>query len=633
MQSGRSKILRLQEWADQEEDILRDKVLFSTMNQKWSKGQVTKPKLLHAEFLPENQEILRLSPERAGLSSPAFTISNSLKLARSGALSRLAESEEEEFLFAEDIGPETFTKEILNKLFERQKFLPGSFVSLSPTRRKSHSDYENSDTDITEINDEEFEGIDDIFGKEESGILSSNLNSYTVPNVSRASVTLSNRKQVLQRAAEVEDREMRKRYQKRYGEGMKTAAAKDQLGFANGISKKPSIHFISQYNEFDEEPLEKGFFNFAPEMLSSQKLSLYRSSSNNTPHLGRQASLPSLGRSFKTTKSTGPKKVKSTMELAKVLDDERESKLDDLPMFNNYNSLIKKLERMPSFQFSNKDSTKIDTMPPLSSSEGQERENRLLDMEKRKAELLEKYCELTEKQAELRMSPSKVKSQLKSTKRQSKKNVGLLKNLNHNVRDPMGYALSSRDMKYNPDRITWEGNDHDLLRFEDDVRESIRARKPSLITSKDFGYRKESRNGNMIYDAENLRWINLDKADEEDEGNLDKLPDLVPNDIPQYIVPRSRSRRALGDRGVSQFTQRTVLAVSSGSSAKSVQVGSEFAISRKLLAKFEKEEEKIYRKTHQWFGPNERYSLRHPPAFGSDYFWEIRKMVINTRGK
>ena len=72
-----------------------------------------------------------------------------------------------------------------------------------------------------------------------------------------------------------------------------------------------------------------------------------------------------------------------------------------------------------------------------------------------------------------------------------------------------------------------------------------------------------------------------------------------------------------------------MLTASTASTANSA-AGEEFALSTKLMAKFEKEEQKIRKKTHHWFGANESYHLHGRGHFDADYYWEIRKMVMDN---
>lgn len=629
MQPRNSKLSRLSEWQEQEEELFYDD-LESPFNQtERNRIPITRPTTQQEDFLPEDLETLRLSPNKIGLSPPAFLISDARNKAGLGSLDQLAGPGEEDLSFGDDIGTTPFTKESLRRQLDMQKLLPGSFASLSPNRRKSYDDYEDSDTDITEINDEDFEGIDDIFGKEESGILSSHGNSDVLQNMSRASVTLNKRKQDLQKAAEMEEREWKKRYEMKYGSGQRTLTKKDLKRYISNISKKPSIYMDAQYHgNGDEEPFEEGFDNFSPEALNVNRLSQFRLSTNgrNAPPLSHKVSLPSLQLPIRPEPTFAPVKFKSTMDLTSAL----KKDANEHPMYNKNNNLIRKLNRMPSFHTSTHHASPGRKAKQSAIDVDIERDQRINDMERKKAELLEKYREISEQQAELRMSPIKESDKLRSKSGNRKKKVGLLRNLNHDDPEFLSSSASNRNMRFNPATRTWEGNEHDLLRFEDDPYDTIRERKPSLITHKEFGQKLGSQNGNMKYDAENLRWVNLDKVNELLENEFDELPDLVPDDLPQYVLPKSMSKRALGDRGVSQFTQRTVLSASSGNSVSGVPVGNEFALSDRLMARFEKEEQKIEKKTKEWFNPKDRYNIRHPPPFSTKYFWEIRAMVMDT---
>lgn len=629
MQSRNSKLSRLNEWQEQDEEAFYDDLEPHVTGAKLNRISITRASPQHGDFLPEDLETLRLSPNKAGLSPPAFIISDTRNRASLGPLDQLAELGDEDLSFGEEIGPTAFTKESLRRLLDMHKHLPGSFASLSPTRRKSYDGYENSDTDVTEIDEEDFEGIDDIFGKEESGILSSHANSDFAQNMSRASITLNKRKQDLQKAAEMEEREWKKRYELKYGNDPRTLTKNDLRRYVSNLSKKPSIFMEAQYHENgDDEPFEEGFENLSPESLNANRLPQFRRSTNgrNAPPLSHKVSLPSLQRPIRPEPTFAPVKYRSTMDLTSAL--KKDS--SEHPTYNKNNNLIKKLNRMPSFHTSTNNSSPGRKDQQTTMDVGLERDQQIHDMEKRKAELLEKYREISEQQAELRMSPIKRSDRPPSKATNRKKKVGLLRNLNYDNPDYYSTGSSNRNMKYNSNTRTWEGNEHDLLRFEDDLHDTIREKKPSLITHKEFGQTLGSKNGNMRYDAENLRWVNLDKVNEETENEFDELPDLVPDDLPQYGLPRSMPKRLFGDRGVSQFTQRTVLSASSGSSVGGVPVGNEFVLSDRLMARFEKEEQKIEKKTKEWFDPRDRYNIRHPPPFSNKYFWEIRAMVMDT---
>lgn len=627
MQSRKSKLSRLSEWQDGEEEAFYDD-LDSPVNTQRNRIPIRRAKQQYGDFLPEDLDTLRLSPNKTGLSPPAFIISDARDKAGLGPIDQLTRQDEEYLSFGEEVGSTAFTKEALRRQLDMQKSLPGSFASLSPNRRKSYDGYEDSDTDITEINDEDFEGIDDIFGKEESGILSSHGHSGVSQNMSRASITLNKRKEDLQKAAELEEREWKRRYELKYGNDPRTLTKKDLKRYISNLSKKPSIFMEAQFHESgDDEQFEEGFGNFPDEALNVNRLSHFHLSTNGrgAPSLSHKVSLPSLQRPMRPEPTFAPVKYRSTMDLTSAL--KRDT--DEHPTYNKNNNLIKKLNRMPSFHTSTNHASPERKAQQSALDVGLERDQRINDMEKRKAELLEKYREISEQQAELRMSPVKGSGRLRSRSSHRKKKVGLLRNLNHYNPEIPENNSSSRNMKFNPATRTWEGNEHDLLRFEDDPHDTIRERKPSLITHREFGQKPDSQNGNMKYDAENLRWVNLDKVNEHLENEFDELPDLVPDDLPQYL-PKSMAKRASGGRGVSQFTQRTVLSASSGSSVGGVPVGNEFVISDRLMARFEKEEQKIEKKTKEWFNPKDRYNIRHPPPFSTKYFWEIRAMVMDT---
>lgn len=478
------------------------------------------------------------------------------------------------------------------------RFLPHS--SASPLRRRSLSNYsESTDTDITEMNEEDFEDIDDIFGKEESGIYSSGGRRQHAANVSRASQILTEKKLQLRRQAELEDEELFAKYQNRHGDEVHTLRLKDLTRYQQNAKEdenEPTLNY--EYTRDDNESFEEGFDANIPLRLEATKLKQFQSQPN-IARLTLKASMPV----FPNSLNTAPTKFRSTMDLAGQLNDEH-------PFFNNSNKLIRKLDRMPSFQ-QPKTVRKMSTEDQLN-----------YDMERKKNQLLEKYMEITEKQKQLNTSPRKPRK--KQLARHSKKGVGLVKYLNDRTGAP---AIDGNDkMRYNAAVKRWEGNDHDLLRFEEQV-DTIRAKKPSLITRKDFSSHPEKISGNMKYDAENMRWINLNKVEEEDFNVFDELSDLEHDDIPQY-----QSAKPPGERGVSTFTQRTVLTVSSDQSSGRSSAGEEFQLSSRLASRFEREEQKIKKKTHHWFGPHEQYHLEKK-TFDSEYFWEIRKMVMDNSGQ
>lgn len=483
---------------------------------------------------------------------------------------------------------------------------PGTASNTSPIRRRSLSDYsEGTDTGLTsELDDGDFEEeIDDIFGKEESGIYSSGGRSNSA-NLSKAGQVLSTKREELQRQAEKEEAEMYERYKKLKQADVNTLRLKDHNGFLptnpnhlDALENDGTVNY--EYTRDDDEAFEDGFELDQPLDLEISKLHRSVRSSSKSRTLEREMLMPNFPKSLEPSR---PTKFKSTMDL-------NGASRSNHPLFNDDNDIIKRLNRMPSFHQQSKPQKNDDEI------------NR--DMELRKKELLEKYMEITERQKKLNTSPKKNKNFTRDSA-SKRRGVGLVKFLNQGNNVPAVNANGK--MKYNHANQRWEGNEHDLVRFEE-YENQQQAKKPGLIRKQDFQTRMEEVQGNMRYDAENLRWINTDEDDMENERIFEDLPDLEPNDIPQYSQPQFNFD--IQGRGVSTFTQRTILTTSSDrSSAIGRQnVEAEFQLLARNLSRFEKEEAKIRRKTHTWFAPKEQYRLNRHNKFTGDYFWEIRKMV------
>lgn len=546
-----------------------------TRLEKWAEVSDILPGL-DADDLGKEFETLRISSPKGKLNAkPSIS---------PGMILRFAEHEDEFEQFEDIFEDGALTAQQLEAVKRRNLFenLPATLSTSSP-RRKSLGEYsEGTETDVTELNDADLDDLDDIFGKEESGIYSS---GGSKPNISRASQVLQRKKAQLQSQAAKEDEEYFQRYRQSVGDDFATLKLRQPRGTLSRLESDALENEKTVNYELSRDILEQFEDGFDGDQLLSSlngnKLRQFYSRGE----LLRKASMPVFPSLLKSSKMS---KFKSSVDLAAVINDEH-------PFFNNSNKLIKKLGRMPSFH-NRKDL--VGLLP----------EEQKLDenMELKKKELLEKYMEITEKQKQLRHSP------IRETARRQRRGVGLVKYLNHTEYAP---DVGQSKMKYNALAKRWEGNDHELIRFED---VSPRKSQPSLITLKDFQPHKEKLKGNMIYDSENLRWVNMDKND-LDVGIFDEVPDLEPNDLPQFRQP---------ERGASAFTQRTVLTVSSDASASKGRVtGNEFQISDKLQARFEKEEAKIRKKIHHWFGPHETYRLDRRGG-DTSYFWDIRKMVV-----
>lgn len=555
---------------------------------------------------------LRLSPHKQiDPRPPSKSISQKPSLSP-GFMMKFVEPQEEHLSFDKDFDAnDVFNPR--NLLKQNQAFVtpkanpsPGTASNTSPIRRRSLSDYsEGTDTGLTsELDDGDFEEeIDDIFGKEESGIYSSGGRSNSA-NFSKAGQVLSTKREELQRQAEKEEAEMYERYKKLKQADVNTLKLKDHNGFLptnpnhlDALENDGTVNY--EYTRDDDEAFEDGFELDQPLDLEISKLHRSVRSSSKSRTLEREMLMPNFPKSLEPSR---PTKFKSTMDL-------NGASRSNHPLFNDDNDIIKRLNRMPSFHQQSKPQKNDDEI------------NR--DMELRKKELLEKYMEITERQKKLNTSPKKNKNFTRDSA-SKRRGVGLVKFLNQGNNVPAVNANGK--MKYNHANQRWEGNEHDLVRFEE-YENQQQAKKPGLIRKQDFQTRMEEVQGNMRYDAENLRWINTDEDDMENERIFEDLPDLEPNDIPQYSQPQFNFD--IQGRGVSTFTQRTILTTSSDrSSAIGRQnVEAEFQLLARNLSRFEKEEAKIRRKTHTWFAPKEQYRLNRHNKFTGDYFWEIRKMV------
>lgn len=565
---------------------------------------------------------------------------------------------------------------------EEFKLSPATISTLSPKSRirsKSLSEFseETNDTDVTsQLNEDDFEDVDNIFGNEESGIYSSgggNTNNHKETsklNARRANEHLIRKQRQLQNDAELEERELYKKYARLQSHAnhdeINTLKLKDFKTFQNAKSRhnpnpldldalenEKTINY--EYTRDDFENFEEGFDLSSPIKFdsrlqyiatSSRDFHQLKSLSTKGHQMSSKMSMPNFNHIANTSsqpntfRANNIKKYKSSMDLIGGKESEH-------PFFNNNNKIIKKLDRIPSFY--NKDMLR----------EAPDENKKLnADIEVQKQQLLNKYMEITEKQHQLNgTSPKKTNKSLSFMKQQRSspskgRKIGLVRYLNENS-IPMTTSKSSNNktsMHYNPESKNWEGNDIDLMKFEALTTNglnlpSANPSRPSLITVLDFKSKDRKIQGNMVYDSENLKWVNLDKDEEEDEVQVFKnLPDLaLDNDGRDHqrrfhsSHGRTPSPHKLLDRGVSTFTQRTTSTNSTNSEeihkgGTTSQEGIEFLLLEKLVERFYKEEAKISKKTKNWFNSNEVYLVGHTHTipFNSDYFWEIRKMVIDT---
>ncbi|EGV59998.1 hypothetical protein CANTEDRAFT_95466 [Yamadazyma tenuis ATCC 10573] len=407
------------------------------------------------------------------------------------------------------------------------KLSPGT-LSSSP-RRKSLSEY-SEDTEVTSgFNDEEFEDIEDVFGKEE-------------PDSSKLYDVLNSKKAKLLHDAEKEEKELIRKYR---GEDLTTLKLKNLD--IDLIENDKTINY--EYTRDDFEDFEEGFENI-------HKLSFKKS-------------MPSL----KTQSSLGMRKFQSSYNLAH----DRTRGIDSHPKYNN--KLMSKLGRIPSFYNQRKLNEMIE-----------ENENFRLT----KQQLLQQYQEIDKQHKRTNEKILNLKKSMSMPARRSKgKKIGLVRYLGEDVPN-----VENSKMKFNNESKNWEGNEIELMKFN-----SFTTKKPSLIKSNEYNNAKGPNSSNMVFDPINLKWVS--KAPEED----------VFKGLNELNEPDNKGR------GVSNFTARTL-------STNVEESDNVFIVSKKLIDRFLKEETKLARRTEYWFNKHDIYDL--DAEFNPDYYWDIRKLVMDN---
>ncbi|EAZ63730.2 hypothetical protein PICST_28190 [Scheffersomyces stipitis CBS 6054] len=519
--------------------------------------------------------------------------------------------------------------------------------------KESLSDFsEGEDTDITsEFNDNDFEDLDNIFGNEESGIYD------------KMNKILSNKKSALQKQADSEEIELRSQLEKQQEQQRNTLSdvnatlrlrdfnkiqidapknnlTSQNLNILDQIENEKTVNY--EYTRDDFEEFETGFEdNFESNLKNSRSVG---PKATNMATVRSKASMPILSRN----NSSSVRRFKSNMDLVGSYGFENidEESMHNEPEFNYNNNVIRKLDRIPSFYNSNSNS-------------------RNSELSSRKSQLLTKYKEQALSEKEKKRQSRLARAGPEQSKHPK---LGLVKYLNNNsvIKNP-SIPTNNKMMRYNSVRQEWEGNEHDLLRFDS-------LSKPSLITMNELQDPidddslkpkigkldvKDSRNPHMVYDNENRRWINLREEDDsifndiedlvEDNGNLAKKEyvlaspprQIKPNtlafkgSISPFVVPNiTHLQSPITTRGISQFTQRTASSNTNSSATESSEeeVDEAFKLSAKLIDKFYKEEVKIIKKTQHWFNANEAYdyNIKKMNFTDTEYYWEIRKMVMEN---
>lgn len=619
---------------------------------------------------------------RPGLSPPVAEdavgddVLTSNKSRKAEILSRYSEDEDMDRIldFDEDQSPEKYQDEFQTiklaegldtlKLHEGGKtllgsstikFSPSDSISTSSPIKKSQGQrrfleggimedfkeevrHDNNDTDVTsELTDDEFEDVDNIFGDQESGIY---LKMHD---------KLSRKKQQLQDQSRVEEIELEKLKATKQHHSRK-------LRTNSRVRNPNSVDQQERTVTFEESSLddfENGFDNDIEDKITllPTAMKLKQSLPN----------LQSYGKPLNTVK-----KFKSSMEL-----------ISEHPKFNTSNRIYRKLNRIPSFY-------NQETAHPQDEEyvKAQERKIALLNKFKENSKhqsLHENHFQQYPPQNEVRQ-PSQINEVGKSTLkhkdghrhnlRQSKKHVKHLIDLEHY--QALGNTYSG-PMKYNPRIQAWEGNDIELLKFDS-------LAKPSLITMNDLKGRNMTKKGSkkfltlapgiepsnnkpspMVFDSTNLRWVNagdetdalFNVPDLEDEispinGNLGHASSGAFLDILAGDTPPTVGRLQSPMRGVSAFTQRTTssattvstsdgpLMTSSGSTTTSSVPLEEYNLSMKTINRFLKEETKIKRKVDNWFPSGAKYRIGSSRGSSSanqewsgEHLWEIRKLVVD----
>ncbi|EDK43285.1 conserved hypothetical protein [Lodderomyces elongisporus NRRL YB-4239] len=415
--------------------------------------------------------------------------------------------------------------------------------------RDTLSEYsEENDTDITsEFSQDDFEGWDDCFSTKNDS-QSQNQSIYQQMNQ-----RLIARKVAQQKEAEREQQELmqlsemkKNNYNsnrfllKNNNSPNQTLKLKDpqrltneNLSLLDQLENERTINY--EYTRDDLDQFEDGFDDDFEESiqkiaippppssssLSSRRIrvpithqSLYNNAgSRDMAHglrkLLNKLSMPSLARNNVAT----IKKFKSTMDLHEKIDEDLEEfEQLEQPKFNHNSKVIKKLDRIPSFY--NK---------PLS----------LVNNVRNKNQILDQY-----KETKL---PSKLSRQHHHHHHhhyhhpgqhgQMSKRMGQVRYLNNNsvTNADIPTPQKNQTMRFNKQKSVWEGNEVDLLRFE---------KKPSLITYRDIEPRNkyhgtglaQKRQGNMLFDEINLRWVNLDDEEELNFDDIDDGDDNVEDD-------------------------------------------------------------------------------------------------------
>ncbi|SCU86574.1 LAFA_0E01684g1_1 [Lachancea sp. 'fantastica'] len=204
-------------------------------------------------------------------------------------------------------------------------------------------------------------------------------------------------------------------------------------------------------------------------------------------------------------------------------------------------------------------------------------------------------------------------------------------------------------MIYNPETLTWEGNEQALSKFRDvdtfDKKAIIIQEKPELQPPDESGKRSNFKQhgkvvGRMMFDQENLCWV---RVDGNEKNPFKEIPDFLPR-------TNIANASGMGTNGVSSKRSQSHFAPSrengrfpSTATTRFHSLGtnpsshdSTFTVDSKTLERFYHEENRWTKKVGGWFIPRdvemEEYDADEglPDSKGSDYMYEIRNMVISS---
>lgn len=503
-------------------------------------------------------------------------------------------------------------------------------ISLSEYSEEGEEDHNDTDTEVTSnLNEEDFEDIDNIFGDEESGI-------YSSAGKNRFQSILKTQQMKLQNDAEIEERELMKKYNrikkrqqqdKHQGQDHEISTLKlknldpeldpfltwkqEQAHLPNDNDQ--TINY--EYTKDDFENFEDGFeMDEYPKKLQMKKsmpnVKFKSTNDFSNPYMAN----PPL-KKFQSTYN-----LPSDRNLSPKFDNKVMRKLDRIPSFYNHQRLNDMIEQNEAFRM-----TKHQLLQQYQEIDKQHKQtnDRIVTM-KKSMSVPGNYGQ----------SKSNLKHSTSTKGRRQGKPIGLVRYLNE-----VPNTLNS-NMKYNHTLKVWEGNDLELLKFNNNLK------KPSLIKFQDYIKKYQTSDqkddGDMVFDDKNMRWVSKTGAEEEDvfgdlkeEEPVDTRMRAPSSFKPPTITP---SISNFNSRGVSNFTTRTTSTVNlnsrkSSKKVDSYETGNDFLISKKNIDRFLKEEAKIAKKTTNWFNQGEIYQITsYDNETNMDYYWDIRNLVIDNNG-